>query len=506
MAFNRKQTVIHLHGQEASGVTASDLKIGEIIIVHPADGTAQFGTLNNAGSKIVWFEDYETTKTYVGNVKTELEGKINALENLTGTTSSALQLIEKGTDGTYVTTTISEKDADKKQKIGVTVTVQAVSGASETNKGLVEAYDVKSYVDSTKTALQGNIDAISKKIGDNVEANAQVNKIEKIQRNGTDLTITDKAVNIEVPTKASEIAFDGTHANTGFTGDNVKNVVENIENTILDNEKTTSAALNDLNAKIAEIPAATVTGVSANEKVLTLTDKNLSTTLGLAYAEATHKIQLTGIGDAVVAELDASAFIKDGMLTNAELVTNPSDDLIGTYIHLVWNTDGGDKSMYVNVTSLIDVYTAKENGGLTLDDHAFSVDTTVIATKASVDTLGTTVGNYTVNGKKISGNPVLGAGDIKVSDNETVAAAIAALGNKNVSATGDTYVSATAEANKVVVAATTALTEAVGKAGSAVQSVSVKNTGANNITATKSDDTKNVEFDFDSMIIDCGTF
>ena len=43
--------------------------------------------------------------------------------------------------------------------------------------------------------------------------------------------------------------------------------------------------------------------------------------------------------------------------------------------------------------------------------------------------------------------------------------------NKNVSATGDTYVSARAEGNTVTVAATTALTEAVEKANSAVQTV-----------------------------------
>ena len=45
------------------------------------------------------------------------------------------------------------------------------------------------------------------------------------------------------------------------------------------------------------------------------------------------------------------------------------------------------------------------------------------------------------------------------------------IGNKNVSATGDTYVSATASANKVAVAATDALKTAVSHANSAVQSV-----------------------------------
>lgn len=42
----------------------------------------------------------------------------------------------------------------------------------------------------------------------NIEANAQVNKIEDVKVNGTSLAVTDKAVNVVVPTKTSEIAND----------------------------------------------------------------------------------------------------------------------------------------------------------------------------------------------------------------------------------------------------------------------------------------------------------
>lgn len=603
MAFNRKQTVIHLHGQEASGVKATDLKKGEIIIVHPAAGkTAQFGTLDNTGNNIVWFQDYATTKAYVDAEVKKVSDRVTALEGLTGITNSALQSIEKGTDGSYVTTTIGAKTKNKQsvgvavtvgkvsgetateglaeatevrsyvdskvstvdgklgsgftadstvtsqlaavkatadtalqsisagdkkdyvtvsvsdkgngttQKISVELTTQTISEAGDTSKGVAEASDVKAYIGGIETSLQGGIDAINTKLG-NVEKDAQVNKIEKIKRNNELLTIADKTVNIEVPTKASEITFDGTHANTGFTGNDVKAIVESIEKNILDNEKTTSASLTELNTRIDNLPAATVTGVATDDKVLSLTDKLVATTISLDYGDATSTaltgkkvIKLIGKNNTVISEIDASEFVKDGMLTNAELVTDPSGQEPGTYIHLVWNTDGGNKSMYVNVTSLIDIYTAKKDSGLTLTDHEFGIDTAIIATKASVDTLSTTVGNYTVNGKKISSNPVLGAVDIKVSENETVADAITTLKAKNVSATGDTYVSATAASNKVTVAATEKLTGAVGKAESAVQSVSVKNTETNNITATKNVDSKNVEFDFDSMIIDCGTF
>ena len=42
----------------------------------------------------------------------------------------------------------------------------------------------------------------------NIEANAQVNKIEDVKVNGTSLTVTNKAVNVVVPTKTSEITND----------------------------------------------------------------------------------------------------------------------------------------------------------------------------------------------------------------------------------------------------------------------------------------------------------
>lgn len=58
----------------------------------------------------------------------------------------ALQEIEKGTEGDYVTVTVSEK-ADNKQSVGVSVTVQSVATASTGAKGLAEASNVKAYVD-----------------------------------------------------------------------------------------------------------------------------------------------------------------------------------------------------------------------------------------------------------------------------------------------------------------------------------------------------------------------
>lgn len=60
-----------------------------------------------------------------------------------------------------------------------------------------------------------------------------------------------------------------------------------------------------------------------------------------------HKIQLKNNGDVVLAELDATSFIKDGMLESVTLV---QDDTKGKVLKFTWNTDGGKKSTPIEVS------------------------------------------------------------------------------------------------------------------------------------------------------------
>jgi hypothetical protein len=60
---------------------------------------------------------------------------------------SALQSIAKGTDGSYVTTSVSAKE-NNSQSVGVAVTIQGVATAGSNAMGLAEASDVKAYVDN----------------------------------------------------------------------------------------------------------------------------------------------------------------------------------------------------------------------------------------------------------------------------------------------------------------------------------------------------------------------
>lgn len=177
------------------------------------------------------------------------------------------------------------------------------------------------------------------------------------------------------------------------------------------------------------IPAATVTGVATDDKVLSLTDKLVSATVGLDYGDATTEalngkkaIKLVGKEGVVISEIDASAFIKDGMIQSVAFDTKTK------HVTITFNTDAGHDAIDVDLSTLVDTY--KAGTGLSLaQDGTFSVNTTTIATvekaaelantaettaKTHANTLKETIDAYTVNGKPISGSPVLDGSMIAV--------------------------------------------------------------------------------------------
>ena len=140
------------------------------------------------------------------------------------------------------------------------------------------------------------------------------------------------------------------------------------------------------------IPDAKVTGVKADDLVLSLAEKKLSATLGLSYDSENKKIKLTGINKAEIASIDATDFIKDGMLKSASFTGAAGEG--GQHkncIKLVFNSDGPADPIYIDVSSLVDTYTAKAGSGLTLNNHEFGIDTSVIATAQSVTNVSNTV-------------------------------------------------------------------------------------------------------------------
>lgn len=85
-------------------------------------------------------------------------------------------------------------------------------------------------------------------------------------------------------------------------------------------------------------------------------DTNVEGHLNLTYNTETKKINLEGFDSSIIASIDATAFIKDGMINTVELVTDPESHDPGTYIVITFNTDAGKDAIYLDVSSLIDVY------------------------------------------------------------------------------------------------------------------------------------------------------
>lgn len=178
-------------------------------------------------------------------------------------------------------------------------------------------------------------------------------------------------------------------------------------------------------AEVAKVTA--VNGVAENDNFLTLgADKLISAAASLKYVKtaatgsvpAKYEIQLIGKNNQVVSTIDASDFIKDGMVESVNF------DQATKHLTITFNTDAGHDAIDVDLTKLVDTY--KSGKGLTLaEDGTFSINEDIVATKewanGAFDTKGaaagvkTAVDAYTINGKALaSANITLGGADITV--------------------------------------------------------------------------------------------
>lgn len=191
--------------------------------------------------------------------------------------------------------------------------------------------------------------------------------------------------------------------------------------------------------------------VGTDEKVLSYDGGFVKSDITMSYDGTDKKIYLYGKDKTkakAISTIDCTSFVKDGMLEGSALykataatgevtINGKKYNLTGltagrTYIVLVWNTDSGKNPMTIDVTTLIDVYTAGE--GLKLTGNQFSVDKTKVAQKADLDKLETALvnGGVAINGYdiltkdedtgEITGSTLtLDGGNVKVTEGYTKA-------------------------------------------------------------------------------------
>lgn len=192
-----------------------------------------------------------------------------------------------------------------------------------------------------------------------------------------------------------------------------------------------------------------VAGVKSGEKVISLDGSNkLQATLSIGYDSTSQKIQLKGISNEVISEFSASDFVKDGFLDSAELVEVSSSQAgtsgfpsnAGTYIKFTWNTEAGKSVSWVDVTSLIDVYTAGNGIDITPNnvvslkiDSTQGSNVTVTAgangLKVEVDQSGKV---DKISGKGLSTNDYSNTEKLKLAGVATGATADSALSNAEI--------------------------------------------------------------------------
>ena len=146
---------------------------------------------DNLPSDIVFDSNYVHTDN---NFTTALKNKLNGIA--TGAQVNKIETIQR--NGTALAIT--------NKTVNITVPTKTSDLTNDSNF----------VVDSNYVHTDNNFTTTLETKLNGIASGAQVNVIEKIQKNGTDLSIVNKTVNITVPTKTSELINDGEDGTNKF--------------------------------------------------------------------------------------------------------------------------------------------------------------------------------------------------------------------------------------------------------------------------------------------------
>lgn len=350
----KRDKLIHLHSSSVTtlesvktvltGDTDQALLQGELAVVN-SDAWKAILTLNKAGNDLVEF----APKSYIDQEIDRVEGEI------TSTGAAALSRVDAG-NGIAVT-----DPSEHKQTISVKV----------------KAGDKYLEVGTDGLASKGIDAAISTAIDNSVNNSGGIinNKFEEVNKliEANKVTAADTSVVVEAPTGETGNTTIKVNVKTG------SNALKNDGDGLYVDESVLTS-YNGSQAIVVSGEGATKTislKLNTNDKVLTQTTDGLLANISLTWSSA-DGLKLLGKDSTPIATIPATDFIKDGMLENVELVEltggteqNHSGLTDGTYLKFTFNIDGGSKVLYVNVTSLIDVYAA--GNGLNLAGKTFSI-------------------------------------------------------------------------------------------------------------------------------------
>ena len=290
--------------------------------------------------------DIQTLAGRVNGHDTALAGKVDAVEGSSLISAEKLALID--TNAADIETIEGEISNLKSADTGII-------GRIETLEGMISGGEIDGS--SLIEVVGEHTTKISALEGDNT-----TNKTDIANLKTADTEIKGRLDAIELLNTTQQSSIDTLNGDMASVKSSVSTNAQNLT--------TLTATVNGNSSSISALQGAidglAVKSVKEGELVLAADASGiLSTTMSLAYDNENHKIQLKGIEGALVSELDASEFIKDGMIDS--VVYNPDTKIIT----ITWNTAAGKDATTIDISHLVDTYTA--SNGLELSDNAFSV-------------------------------------------------------------------------------------------------------------------------------------
>lgn len=249
----------------------------------------------------------------------------------------------------------------------------------ETTVGNDEAGLVKDVADLKQAVEEIEIPEVPVK-------DVQVDGTSVLDENGVavitmpDLTPYALAEDVERDLAGKVDAVEGSRLMTDTEGTKLAGVAEGAQVNVIEAVKVNGSALEITDKAVnIEIEAPKVKGVDGADKMLSLTDAGeVKSELSIAYVKADASddgkpyISLFGKGGTtLISNIDATDFIKDGMINSVELVDTAEGKKA---LRLTWNTDAGKEVVDVDVTGLLDYYYAGDGIAFNEDNRKFSVD------------------------------------------------------------------------------------------------------------------------------------
>ena len=175
-----------------------------------------------------------------------------------------------------------------------------------------------------------------------------------------------------------KLALDGLSDAIDINTSNINEIstgLEAVQNELATTSALLSDAIDGLSNAIDDANKAVEALAESKADKTELSEYARKANTSIDYNSTTKKITLDA--DGYTTQIDATAFIKDGMVDNARY------DEQTKMIVITFNTDAGKEPISVDVAALFNQYTA--GTGLILDNAEFSVDTTVIAQKSDLE-------------------------------------------------------------------------------------------------------------------------